>query len=98
MEVIAAFPHIRVHAAAGVRTLLASELVSSEREREMSARVTEGERKSGYRKLNSVEAAVHNNSAGVFYVRNLLKSEIDVNAKYLKFQLLPSALNTLHLR
>jgi hypothetical protein len=39
--------------------------------REMSTRVTEGERKSGYRKLHSVEAAVHNNSAGVFYVRNL---------------------------
>jgi len=42
------------------------------REREGdSTRITEGERKSGYRKLNSVEAAVHNNSVGVFYVRNL---------------------------
>jgi hypothetical protein len=46
----------------GMRTLLASELVSTEREREMNARVTEGECKYGYRKLKSVETGVCNNS------------------------------------
>jgi hypothetical protein len=33
-----------------------------EREREMNARVSEAERKSGYRKLNTVETRVYNNS------------------------------------